>query len=329
MTSIAVVILNWNGIDDTISCVDVLKRQTFNDFHIVLVDNGSVDNSVEKLDTVQSEKITLLKNKHNLGFAGGVNTGIRWAKQQGFSHVVLLNNDTKPKEDWLEKLIVSSKHNESGITTSLLLHEDGKTIDSTGDYYSIWGIPSPRLRGKPFSLAPESGYVFGASGGASLYSMELFDNIGLFDENFFAYYEDVDISFRAQLAGYKVYYEKLAVVYHKQGATSSKIPGFTTYQAFKNIPQLYFKNVPFSLLLPIGVHFFPLYWLMILNAIRQGRGIPALKGVAMSVWFFWTANIWQRKSIQSRKKVSTHYIRSIVSKELPPDSSLRKIRWFK
>ena len=120
-------------------------------------------------------------------------------------------------------------------------------------------MPFPRNRGERTISSPESDFVCGATGGASLYKTSLFKEIGLFDESFFAYYEDVDISFRAQLAGHKVYFTNKAIAYHKQGATSSKIPGFTVYQTFKNIPLLYTKNVPSGLLLPIGVRLLLLY----------------------------------------------------------------------
>jgi len=326
MHSIAVIILNWNGIEDTISCLDSLNKQTYEEFKIIIVDNGSVDNSVEKLKLLpQQDNITKIFNEKNLGFAGGVNTGIKWAIEHDFSHVALLNNDAVVEQDWLTNLAQQIDNKEIGISTSLILHEDGKTIDSTGDFYSMWGIPSPRLRDEKSDLVPDSGYVFGASGGASLYSIAMLKKIGLFDEDFFAYYEDVDISFRAQLAGYKVYYNKSAVVYHQQGASSSKISGFTTIQAFKNLPLLFWKNVPLALLFPIGIRFLLIYTLMYFNAVRRGDGLYATKGLIKSIVLFWSSSLWKRFKVQQSKVVPASYIRSITSSELPPKSSLRKV----
>lgn len=329
MTSILIVVLSWNGADDTIECVQSLQSQSFKDFQILVVDNGSKLNDYRKLSLLNDlSNVTLIRNEKNLGFAGGVNTGIKYAIENGFEHVALFNNDATADKEWLDNLVKGFGYNNSiSAVTGLLLHQDGKTIDSTGDYYSIWGMPFPRSRNDETSSAPDSGYVFSGSGGATLYKTSLFKEIGLFDESFFAYYEDVDVSFRAQLAGHKIYYNKDAIAYHKQGATSSKIPGFTVYQTFKNIPLLYIKDVPTSLLIPIGFRLFFLYWLIFGNAIKNGSGKYALKGWLASIWYFWTNSLWDRFSIQSKKTVPTSYIKSLIYHDLPPDQTgMRKLR---
>jgi len=329
MTSILIVVLNWNGAEDTLQSVRSLRDQSYEDFRILVIDNGSEVNDCEKLSPLENESnVTLLRNEMNLGFAGGVNTGIRYAIKNNFEYVALFNNDAIADKDWLQNLVkgFAIDKNVSAVT-GLLLHEEGKTIDSTGDYYSIWGMPFPRSRDLQTATAPQSEFVFSASGGATLYKTSLFKEIGLFDESFFAYYEDVDVSFRAQLAGHKVYYTKEAVAYHKQGATSKKIPGFTVYQTFKNIPLLYAKNVPAGLLLPIGIRLFALYWLIFGNAIKNGSGTYALKGWLASVWYFWTKSLWNRLKIQSKKTVPTSYIKSLLWYDLPPEQTgLRKLR---
>jgi GT2 family glycosyltransferase len=329
MTSILIVILNWNGADDTIECVRSLLGQSYKDFRILVVDNGSSLNDYEKLLPLKENKnTTLVRNEKNLGFAGGVNTGIRYALENNFSHVGLFNNDAVAHKDWLEHLLDGFNQDSTvSAVTGLLLHEDGKTIDSTGDYYSSWGMPFPRNRGEKTTKAHGSGYVFSGTGGATLYKTALFKEIGLFDESFFAYYEDVDVSFRAQLAGHKIYYTNEAIAYHKQGATSSKIPGFTVYQTFKNIPLLYIKNVPTGLLIPIGLRLFVLYWLIFGNAMKNGSGKHALKGWLASVWYFWTKSLWDRLYIQSHKTVPTSYIKSLLWNDLPPEQTgVRKLR---
>lgn len=329
MTSVLIVVLNWNGIDDTEKCIESLLSQTYKNFQILIVDNGSRDDSVERLTKLTKEnstKISLVINPKNLGFAGGVNTGITYALNNNFDAVALFNNDAVADKDWLNNL-EKNLTKDTSIVTGLLLHADGKTIDSTGDFYSSWGIGFPRNRDISSKEAPDSGYVFGASGGSSLYKTDLFREIGLFDENFFAYYEDADISFRTQLIGQKVYYTKDAVAYHEQGATSNKIPGFTVYQTFKNLPLLFWKNVPTRLLLKVGSRFLLLYTLIFANAIRNGSGWPALKGIFASIWYFWTAALWKRFKIQGNKKVSADYIWSILYHDLPPEQTgMRKFR---
>ncbi|HRJ91244.1 MAG TPA: glycosyltransferase family 2 protein, partial [Candidatus Saccharibacteria bacterium] len=271
MNRAAVVILNWNGMEDTKKCLVSVAGQKNAEFQIVLVDNGSLEKGTAEFLKTSEEKygqsIVVLRNPKNLGFAGGVNTGIRYALENDFEYVALVNNDATLEPNWLAELIQTSVENKAGIATGLLLHADGKTIDSTGDWYSLWGLPFPRGRNMPASSAAKSGEVFGASGGCSLYSCSMLRDIGLFDETFFAYYEDADISFRARLRGWNVYYTHKAVAFHKQGATSSKIPGFTVYQAFKNLPLLFIKNVPLGLLFKVGVRFWFAYVLMFGNAI--------------------------------------------------------------
>lgn len=329
MTSILIVVLNWNGIDDTEKCIDSLLQQTYKNYRVLIVDNGSVDDSVPRLNTLakkHSDKISILKNPKNYGFAGGVNTGIRYAIKEGFDAVALFNNDAVADPKWLENL---EKHltNKTAAVTGLLLHSDGKTIDSTGDFYSSWGIGFPRNRDTATKNAPESGEVFSASGGASLYNLKALKKIGLFDETFFAYYEDTDISFRAQLAGYKIFYTKDAVAYHAQGASSSKVPGFTVYQTFKNLPLLFWKNVPTRLLIKVGARFLLLYVLIFANAVKKGSGWPALKGVLASIGYFWTSALWKRLKIQHNKKVSAKHIWSLFYHDLPHEQTgMRRFR---
>ena len=330
MKKVAIVVLNWNGIIDTLLCLDSLLVQTYTNFKIVVIDNGSVDDSKELLEKYRLEhrdKMEVLYNPVNFGFAGGVNSGIEWAFNESFDLVALFNNDAVADKDWLKSLASAMVlSDDTGIVTGKLLSADGKFVDSTGELYSEWGLAFPRARGQKSSGVPESGLVFGATGGASLYRTELFRDVGLFDEDFFAYYEDTDISFRAQLAGWKVAYTPDAVAYHKQGATSNKIPGFTTYQTFKNLPLLFLRNVPRELLVSVGVRFYFAYSLILVNAIVKGAGLAALKGAWMS-FVLGFKKLGERKIIQQNRRVESSYIKSILWNDLPPDQTgIRKVR---
>jgi GT2 family glycosyltransferase len=331
MKRVAIVVLNWNGITDTLECLDSLQNQTYKNFTIVAIDNGSTDNSVELLEKYQKEHIKnveVIYNPKNFGFTGGVNTGIEWALNDKYDCVALLNNDTIADKNWLKNLVESCESKEVGICTGLLLHSDGKTIDSTGDWYSTWGLPFPRNRNDKTDKAPKSEFVFSASGGASLYKTEMLRVIGIFDDDFFAYYEDVDISFRAQLAGWKVAYNSKAIAYHKQGATSKKLPGFAVYQTFKNLPLLFIKNVPRGLLFSVGIRFKIAYILMFFNAIVKGNGGPAVKGACKGYVLFFK-KLSERSAIQKNKRVTTKYIKDMMWNDLPPDQTgLRKLRKF-
>lgn len=330
MGSIAVVVINFKGIQDTIECIASLSRQSYTNLKIIAVENGSHDGSVEKFKELEKKygnKLVTLYNDKNLGFDGGANTGIRWAIDNNCGHVALLNNDAVADKDWVKNLVSAAHKHKSGLTTGLLLREDGKTIDSSGDWYSKWGLGFPRSRGDTAETAPDGGFVFGASGGATLFSVPMLREIGIFDEDFFAYYEDNDISFRAQLAGWTVYYEPSAVAYHKLMQTSGRMrSGFATYQTFKNLPLVFIKNVPFSLLLPVGIRFYTAYWLMVGHAIVKGNGLAALQGVVMAMVLS-IKKLPARWRIQHNKKVSTDYIKKLLWDDLPPDQTgLRKLR---
>jgi GT2 family glycosyltransferase len=154
----------------------------------------------------------------------------------------------------------------------------------------------------------------------------MFEEISLFDEDFFAYYEDVDISFRAQLNAWQVCYVPEAVAYHQIGATSSKIRGFTTYQTMKNLPLVWFKNVPQKYFFKIGVRFWFAYSLFFWSAVLRGQGWPALKGVVRAKMLL-IKNVPVRLAIQRNRKVSDEYIWAMITHDLPPNASrLRQIR---
>lgn len=323
---VAVVVLNYKGWQDSIKCVKSLFAQTYPTFHVVLIENGSHDGSAEELRKLKDPHLTYMEEEANTGFTGGVNIGIRWAMENSYDCVALFNNDAHAEPDWLENLVRAMQRTNASVVTGLLLSTDGIHIDDAGDDYSTWGIPSLRVEQKPVSYAPESGFVFGATGGATLYKVSLLQEIGLFDDVFFAYNEDVDIDWRTQLAGHKVYYEKSAVAYHKHSATSKKMPGFTTTQVFRNLPVVFIKNVPFPMVIPMGIKFVLIYWAFVVFKVLRGEGRATFKGVIKSVTL-WPHAFRERKRIQKSKVVSNAYVRSILHKGLPL-RSVRRIKYF-
>jgi GT2 family glycosyltransferase len=327
--NIAVVVPNWNGADHLAACLDSLLAQTL-PVRVIVVDNGSVDGSLKLLEKYQGLEVIL--NDQNEGFAGGVNAGFRRAIDDGLKYVATLNNDAVADEDWLKQLVaVLDKNPGVGIATSKILNGNGKKIDSTGDYLTNWGLPYPRGRGEAdIDKYDGTTDVFAASGGASLYRIKLLQEIGLFDEDFFAYYEDVDLSFRAQLAGWNVRFVPAAIVRHQIGATSGKLKGFTTYHTMKNQPLLLYKNLPGRYWWTVGWRFTLAHTLFFLRAIGRGQGWPALKGdMKGTVLLF--AKHFERKRIQGSRKVSDEYIWSLVVHDLPPNARnlhrLRRVWW--
>lgn len=316
--SALVVVLNFNGWKETIPCIEAILAQSYNNFHILLIDNGSKDESLKKLTQFENhEKITFHKEPVNLGFAGGVNIGIRKAIKEDYEYTVLLNNDATVTKDWLKILIETLSAQNAAVVTGLLLDSTGKKIESTGDSYSNYGLPFARQRDDDSTTALDSGFVFGGTAGASVYKTSLFKEIGLFDEKFFAYYEDTDISYRTQLAGHTAYYEKSAIAHHDHGTTSSKIPGFTVYQTFKNLPVFLWKDVPLQLFPATALRFYAYYIFIYMRAIARGQFSVATMGIFKSITLFPHA-LRERRRIQRNRNVSIEYLNSIIHHGLPP-----------
>jgi GT2 family glycosyltransferase len=323
---VAVIIPTINGrqfIEASIK--SLLNQKTRCD--IIVVDNGSTDGSAGYISQ-EFPFVKVLTFRKGLGFTGAVNSGIRFSLDKEYKYIALLNNDAVASVDWLSALIARiSRNDDTGIVTSKILDKNGTYFDSVGENYSTWGLPFPTARDdKDNGQHEKAKEVFGASGGASLYKAELFREIGTFDNDFFAYYEDVDLSFRAQLAGWRIWYEPKAVVYHDTGTTSKKIKGFTTYQTIKNLPWLLWKNVPTPLLWKIWPRFFIAYSLFIASAFQRKQFWSAIKGLLVASMFF-PKKLYQRYKIQSSRNVSVDYIKGMIVHDLPPNASkLRRLR---
>src|SRR6266498_1102161 len=201
----SVIIVNWNGKHFLEECLSSLQRQTFRDFETILVDNGSSDGSVEYV-RAQFPKVTIAALKDNLGFTGGNLAGYEVAAGK---LIVLLNNDTEAHERWLEEIHAGSlAHPNAGSFASKMLYFDERTrIENCGFAVCVAGTTAEVGRnefdGPDFAV---SRTVFGACGGAVAYRRRMLEDIGFLDPEFFMIYEDVDLSFRAQLSGYECVY---------------------------------------------------------------------------------------------------------------------------
>ena len=326
-SDVAVIVINWNGEKDSLECIDLLKKQS-RQHTIIAVDNGSTDEFASKV-TEKHKDVVLIRNDRNLGFSGGANTGMRHAIEHNFTYVALINNDARPEKNWLKNLTETLDNDKtSGIATCKLLRLDGR-FDSTGDQYTIWGLAYPRGRDEmDEGQFHQKEYVFAASGGASLYRVAMLRDVGVFDDDFFAYYEDVDLSFRAQLRGWKVVYQPKSVAHHQIGGTSGKIKGFTTYQTLKNLPLIVMKNVPARLLYQVVPRFTIAYWSIFFSSLKQHKFKASFKGLLMAN-FLLPKKMLQRQYIQRHATVDSVYIRSMIVPDLPPNAhKLRRLRNF-
>ena len=310
-----------------------LKKQTVA-HTVVVVENASTDESRDLLRPLAAKnELVLLENKRNLGFSGGVNTGITYALEQGADAVALMNNDAIPDSNWLKHLVKQLEDNPKlGMVAAKILDITGTHIDSTGDQLTIWGLPYPRGRGEVDTGQDDTKTrILGASAGAAIYRATMLHDIGLFDPDFFAYYEDIDISLRARLAGWEIELEPRSVVHHRISATSSRIPGFTTKQTLKNLPWVLVKDIPAPLLWRMAPRLFIAYWAFFASAIQRGAFRWALQGWLLSIVYM-PKKLWERRRIQGQRRITAAELAELITYDLPPNATkLRRLRslWWK
>jgi GT2 family glycosyltransferase len=248
---ISIVIPNYNGSKYIKDCINSIYKQTYKEYEIIVVDNDSKDDSVEIIEK-SFKNIKLIKNINNLGFSAAVNQGIKASTGE---LVILLNNDTVVFEDWLQNLVkcINKDKRIFSVCSKMIRYNEKDKIDDAGDEYCILGWAYKRGDGQPIQKYSKDEEVFSSCAGAGIYRKKVFDEIGYFDENFFAYMEDVDISYRAKIHGYKNIYCADAKVFHIGSATSgSKYNSFKIKLAARNNVYVVYKNM---LLLQLIINF--------------------------------------------------------------------------
>jgi len=308
---VTVVIPNWNGERFLDLCLKSLQHQSFQDFETVLVDNGSEDGSLDFL-AGNFPEVRTIALKENRGIAAAFNIGIVACETE---YVVLLNNDTEQDPRWLEALVrAAEEHPESALFASKLVDFYERTIlDGAGDAMRLSGLPyrlghGERDRGQ----FDRPGYVFGACAAAALYRRSLFDEVGLFDEDFVSYCEDGDLSFRARLAGHRCYYVPDAVVYHMGSAsTGGKRSATATRLGTRNSLSLLVKDLPLSAV-PHILPFFLLGQLArLVTAAATGTLKAHLEGIA-GAWRHLPLMLGKRATIQKHKHLSDAEVRRLL-----------------
>jgi GT2 family glycosyltransferase len=307
----SVVIPNWNGAHHLPVCLDALRAQTYPHVEVILVDNGSTDGS-QVLVQEQYPEVRLLALDHNLGLTGGNNAGFRAAQGE---ILISLNNDTEADPRFVEALVTALvEHPEAGMAASkMLLFDQRDTLHSAGDGYGVDGIPFNRgVWQQDEGQFDEPGWVFGGCGGAVAYRRAMLDDVGLFDESFFMYCEDVDLNWRAQLAGWRCRYTPGAVLYHKLSATGGgRIASFYTG---RNTLWVIAKNYPGALQRKYRSQVLRAQWHVTRDAIRAWRGEAArarLRGQLAGL-LGWPRMLKVRRTIQATRRVSDDYIESLL-----------------
>jgi len=306
---VSVVIVTWNGRQHLETCLSAVEAQQDVSVETILVDNGSTDGTAEHVRT-RHPWVKLVTLEENRGFAGGNNAGVREARGR---FVAFLNNDTSADPRWLRALMsgVDEANGFALVTSRIVYMHDPDTIDSAGDGVLRWGGAFKRHHGEPASAAAVTQEVFGVCGAACMMPRAVFEEVGGFDEDFFASHEDVDLSYRARLRGYRCRYVADAVVRHVGSATLGTVSPFSVFHGQRNLEWMYFKDTPGSLLLrtlaghvvydlAAGVHF-----------ARMGMLRPYLRAKAAAVAGL-PRMLRKRAAVQRARRVATSDIAPLL-----------------
>ena len=245
---VSVVIPNYNGRNYLRNCIDSLMGQDYLNFETIIIDNASQDDDYHWIKE-EYEEIVFKRLDKNYGFSRAVNEGIKLAQGE---YVLLLNNDTVLEEYFLKEIVKAVEVDERifAVSSKMINYHQREIMDDAGDEYTVLGWTLKRGDGKSVKDYTKACRVFSACAGAALYRKKVFDEIGYFDEHFFAYMEDVDISYRARIYGYYNVYCPKAKVYHIGSATSgSRYNVFKVKLAARNNIYMAYKNMPILQLL--------------------------------------------------------------------------------
>ena len=240
---VTVVIPNYNGKEYIEVCLDSIRKQTFKDYKVLIIDNASEDGSCEIIRDNYKE-FELVVNDKNEGFCKAVNQGI---KMSDTKYVLLLNNDTELHECFLENMVMEIEKSDRifSVSSKMINYYDRSVMDDAGDGYTILGWQYQRGISQSVDSYTKGTDVFTSCAGAALYRKSVFEKIGLFDEMHFAYMEDIDIGYRARIYGYRNVYCPSARVYHIGSATTgSKYNEFKVRMAARNNLYVIYKNMP-------------------------------------------------------------------------------------
>ena len=308
---VSVIIPNWNGAHHLPTCLDSLRAQRWTDAEIIVVDNASHDESLEVL--ARYPEVNVLPQRTNLGFTGACNAGLRVARGE---MLVLLNNDTEADPHWLTALVDAfSRHPEVGLVASKMrLFDRRDVLHTAGDYVTPDGMAHNRgIWQRDEGQYNHEAYVFSACGGSAAYRRRMLEEVGLLDEVFFFSFEDVDLAWRAQLAGWRCLYTPDAVVYHKLkasggGATASFYDG-------RNRIFTLVKNYPADLWAHHRSDVVQAQVNLVKEAARAWRGREAratLRGVVAGLLRL-PLMLPRRRAIQASRRASLIYLERLMN----------------
>lgn len=306
MNQVTVVIPNYNGIHFLKKCLPSLWESDFLP-HVIVVDNGSEDGSADWVAGHYPE-IHIIRFSENRGFCKAVNAGIEKAETE---FVILLNNDTVVDPHFVTGLLEVIRRDGKifSVGAKMLMLARPDRIDDGGDYYCALGWAFARGKNQPACRYDKETRIFAACGGAAIYRKKLVEELGYFDESHFAYLEDIDLGYRAQIAGYDNLFTPHALVWHAgSGASGSRYNLFKTDLTSKNSIYLIYKNMPVLQIL-LNFPFLLLGFLIkYLFFVRKGMGSRYLKGLKEGLALSWS-RAGKDKKVRFKWKNFGHYVR--------------------
>lgn len=318
-------VLNWNGDRFVEECLISLEAQTYHPLEIIVVDNASTDGSVDFIK-MRFPEVKLIVIERNLGFGGGNNIGIQASQGR---YILVVNNDACLDPACIEELKRCIEKNEryGACASKILLKGEDGLIDSAGILVFPDGLSIGRGRLEMGGRYDEEGEVFFSSGCASLLRREMLDDIGLFDEDFFAYADETDMGWRAQLAGWKCTYNPKAVVYHHHSASSSAYSNLKAFLVERNRIWVAIKYFPISLLIfgqfyTLGRYFYQAYGALFgkgaagrfTKEFSKIRLIKVLLKVYISIFKNIPTLVRKRSQIRQKKRISNKEIYTLFKK---------------
>lgn len=286
-SSVAIILVNWNGLEFTRACLSSLEKVDYPDFQVILVDNDSKKPEGQVLKK-EFPKTLLLENEHNLGFAGGNNVGIRKALEMGFTHVLLLNNDTIVEPDFLGKMMLNlSKNPKLGIAQPMIcfLDEPEKIWSAGGKWISWLGraktLGDRKILKKYLSPSYTLDWVTGC---CMLLAREAILKAGLLNEQYFAYFEDVEWSLRIRNQGFEIGLAPDAIIYHEAGASSKRSHSEGTLSAsvfYYHVRNQFFllrsQKAPFGFIYHLGRFALWIFYFLLRGRFQKLKAV--LKGM--------------------------------------------------
>ena len=242
---VSIIVLNWNNYEDTKECLESLARISYPNYEVIVVDNGSEDNSTKRIQK-ELPQHAYIYNDTNLGFTGGNNVGMKYAMKRGADYIFWINNDMVVDKGFLEPLVQAMENERAGLVgPATYYYEQREKIYSAGEDLNFF-----RTRLKKYKVAGKFRQV-DALGGAFLIKKEVIDKIGYFYEPYFLNLEETDYCFQARKAGFKIFCEPKSKIWHKVGTTIRKMLDTATYYYYRNKLLFIKRNAPFYLKFPL------------------------------------------------------------------------------